>query len=147
MSDLSAAPRQVYRYEDLDRVLNPTSIAIVGASPRAGSFGERLQKNLAGFDGRVYLVNAKYDRIGEHVCYSSLSALPETPDCVAITVSREAAEPIVREAGRNGAGGVILYASGYAETEKSERIAEQLRLSEISREFGLHILGPNCLGI
>jgi acyl-CoA synthetase (NDP forming) len=147
MSELHTAPRQVYRYEHLDRVLNPTSIAIVGASPRAGSFGERLQKNLAGFDGRVYLVNAKYDRIWEHPCYPSLRALPETPDCVAITVSREAAEPIVREAGQNGAGGVILYASGYAETGKSERIAEQFRLSEISRELGLPILGPNCLGI
>jgi acyl-CoA synthetase (NDP forming) len=144
---MKAAPRQVYQHGDLDRVLNPKSIAIVGASSRAGSFGERLQKNLAPYDGRVFLINAKYDRLGDQPCYPSLSALPEVPDCVAVTVPREAAEAVILEAGRLRAGGVILYASGYAETRKPERIAEQRRLSEISRESGLRILGPNCLGI
>jgi acyl-CoA synthetase (NDP forming) len=139
--------RRVYRHADLDRVLSPRSIAIVGASPRAGSFGERLQKNLVGFEGQLYLVNAKYDRLGELPCYPSLEALPQVPDCVAVAVPREAAEPVVLEAARVGAGGVILYASGYAETRKPERIAEQERLQAIAREWGLRILGPNCLGI
>jgi acyl-CoA synthetase (NDP forming) len=74
-------------------------------------------------------------------------ALPEVPDCVAITVRREAVEPIVHEAGRLGAGGVILYASGYAETGDPQRIAEQQRLTAIALEFSMPILGPNCLGI
>ena len=59
MTEGPVSSRRVYRHAQLDRVLNPQSIAIVGASPRAGSFGERLQKNLAGFQGRLYLVNAK----------------------------------------------------------------------------------------
>lgn len=139
--------RRVYRHADLDRVLNPKSIAIVGASPRPGSSGERSQKNLNGFSGRVYLVNAKYERLGEDPCYPALDALPEVPDCVVVAVPREAAEPLVLQAGRIGAGGAILYASGYAETRKPERIAEQGRLSGISAEYGLRILGPNCLGI
>lgn len=148
MRDTASDPsRGVYRHADLDRVLSPRSIAIVGASPRAGSFGERLQKNLAGFEGQLYLVNAKYDRLGELPCYPSLAALPEVPDCVAVAVPREAAEPVVLEAARAGAGGVILYASGYAETRKPERIAEQARLKAIARDFGLRIVGPNCLGI
>ncbi|NMF88556.1 acetate--CoA ligase family protein [Aromatoleum petrolei] len=141
------SPRRVYRHTELDRVLNPRSIAIVGASPRPGSFGERLQKNLDGFSGRVYLVNAKYEEVGGVPCFSSISALPEVPDCVAITVAREAAEPIVQEAGELGAGGVILYASGYAETGKPERVAEQSRLTELGHRYNLRILGPNCLGI
>jgi acyl-CoA synthetase (NDP forming) len=139
--------RQVYRHGDLDRVLNPASIAVVGASPRPGSFGERLQNNLGGYAGAVFLVNAKYDRLGDLPCYPSLAALPQVPDCVAVTVPREAAEAVVREAGEIGAGGVILYASGYAETGKPERVAEQRRLSEIAARFKLPILGPNCLGI
>ena len=142
-----SSPRRLYRHADLDRVLNPRSIAIVGASSRAGSFGERLQKNLEGYEGRVFLVNAKYQELGGLPCYPSLAALPEVPDCVAVTVPREAAEPIVREAGEVGAGGVILYASGYAETGKAERIAEQQRLASLAREFNLRVLGPNCLGI
>ncbi|MDR2188079.1 MAG: acetate--CoA ligase family protein [Azonexus sp.] len=142
-----SSSRRLYRHADLDRILNPGSIAIVGASPRAGSFGERLQKNLADFEGRVFLVNAKYQELDGLPCYPSLSALPEVPDCVAITVPREAAEPAVREAGELGAGGVILYASGYAETGKPERVEEQKRLTALAREYKLRILGPNCLGI
>jgi acetate---CoA ligase (ADP-forming) len=139
--------RPLYRHAELDRVLNPASIAIIGASPKTGSFGERVLANLAGFQGDIYLVNAKYERLGERPCYPSITALPAVPDCVAITVPREAAEDVVREAAAAGAGGVILYASGYAETRLAERIAQQQHLGQISRESGLKILGPNCLGI
>ena len=140
-------PRAVYRHSDLDRFLNPKSIAIVGASPRPGSFGARLQSNLAAYDGRVYPVNAKYGRLDDLKCYPSLSDLPEAPDCVAIAVAREVAESVVEEAAQIGAGGVIVYASGYAETRKPDWIAAQRRLSEISRTHGLPIMGPNCLGM
>lgn len=144
---MASSTRPVYRYAELDRVLNPRSIAIVGASAKAGSFGERLLGNLSEYPGEIYLVNAKYDRLGERRCYPSVAALPAVPDCVAVTVPREAAEEVVREAARAGAGGVILYASGYAETQLPERIELQRRLSAIARESGLKILGPNCLGI
>jgi len=145
----SGAPGQrgVYRHGDLDRLLNPRSIAIVGASPRPGSFGERMLANLAEYDGRIHLVNAKYAELDGRRCYPSLEALPESPDCVAITVPREAAEAVVEEAVRMRAGGVILFASGYAETGKPERRAQQERLGAIARERGLRIIGPNCLGI
>ena len=144
---MSGSVRAVYRYADLDRVLNPASIAIVGASARPGSFGERLQTNLRGYTGSVFLVNAKYDRLGDLTCYPSLATLPQVPDCVAVTVPRESAESVVREAGEIAAGGVILYASGYAETGKADRIAEQRRLGELASKFNLRVLGPNCLGI
>jgi acyl-CoA synthetase (NDP forming) len=144
---VAALRRPVYRHRDLERVLNPASVAVVGASARSGSFGERLQANLSGYQGRIYLVNARYERLGDAECYPSLAALPEPPDCVAVAVPREAAESVVREAGQAGAGGLILYASGYAETRKPERIAEQERLTALAQEYRLRILGPNCLGI
>jgi acyl-CoA synthetase (NDP forming) len=131
----------------LDRVLNPRHVCIVGASPKQGSFGERVLANLAGFGGNVYLVNSKYDRIGERLCYPSMASLPENPDCVAVVAPRDAVEPIVREAAQLAVGGVILYASGYAETQLAERIELQLRLRTIGLDTGLKILGPNCLGI
>ncbi len=139
--------RSVYRHAELDRVLNPKSIAIVGASPKVGSFGNRVLGNLAGFDGDIYLVNSKYAQLGERRCFPSIASLPVVPDCVAVTVPRESAEDIVREAAYVGAGGVILYASGYAETQLPARVEEQQRLCDIARESGLKILGPNCLGI
>ena len=144
----AASTRAVYRHAELDRVLNPKSVCIVGASPKPGSFGERVLTNLAGFGGNIYLVNAKYESIGDRRCYPSLAELPENPDCVAVVAPREAVEEIVREAAELSVGGVILYASGYAETQLPERIDLQRRLqSDIGLESGLKILGPNCLGI
>jgi acyl-CoA synthetase (NDP forming) len=143
-----APPRaHVYRRADLERVLHPSSIAIVGASSRVGSFGERVLNNLTGYAGNVHLVNAKYDRLGDRACHPSLSALPESPDCVVVCVPREGVEEVVLEAAGVRAGGVILFASGYAETGKEDRIAQQTRLSGIAAESGLRVLGPNCLGI
>jgi acyl-CoA synthetase (NDP forming) len=143
----SAATRPVYRHAELDRVLNPKHVCIVGASPKAGSFGERVLANLAGFGGNIYLVNSKYDKIGDRRCYPSMASLPENPDCVAVVAPRDAVEEIAREAARLRVGGLILYASGYAETRLPERIELQRRLQIIGRDFGLKILGPNCLGI
>jgi acyl-CoA synthetase (NDP forming) len=142
-----ALTRAVYRHAELDRVLNPKSVCIVGASPRIGSFGERVLTNLSGFGGNIYLVNAKYQAIGDRRCYPGLAALPESPDCVAVVAPREAVEEIVLEAARLRVGGVILYASGYAETRLAERMELQRRLGDIALQSGLKILGPNCLGI
>jgi acyl-CoA synthetase (NDP forming) len=139
--------RPVYRHAELDRVLNPKHVCIVGASPRVGSFGERVLTNLGGFGGNIYLVNSKYDKIGDRRCYPSMTTLPENPDCVAVVAPRDAVEDIVREAAQLRVGGVILYASGYAETRLPERIELQLRLERIGLDSGLKILGPNCLGI
>jgi acetate---CoA ligase (ADP-forming) len=142
-----ALTRPVYRHAELDRVLNPKSVCIVGASSRTGSFGERVLTNLSGFGGNIYLVNPKYEAIGDRRCYASMAALPENPDCVAVVAPREVVEEIVLDAARLRVGGVILYASGYAETRLAERMELQRRLGNIGLESGLKILGPNCLGI
>ena len=143
----STPTRPVYRHAELDRVLNPRHVCIVGASPKTGSFGDRVLTNLAGFGGNIYLVNSKYDLIGDRRCYPSMASLPENPDCVAVVAPRDAVEDIVREAAQLRVGGVILYASGYAETQLPERIDLQCRLESIGLDSGLKILGPNCLGI
>ena len=87
--------------------------------------------NLAGFGGNVYLVNSKYDKIGDRRCYPSMASLPENPDCVAVVAPRDAVEEIVREAAHLAVGGVILYASGYAETQLPERIELQLSFGKL----------------
>ncbi len=138
--------RSLYRYDQLDRLLNPASIAIIGASARPGAFGERVQANLCGYTGRLHLVNARYETLGGLPCHPTLSALPEVPDCAVICVAREAVEPVVEECIAKGVGGAIIFASGYAETGKPERAAQQAWLARRAREAGLPIIGPNCIG-
>jgi acetate---CoA ligase (ADP-forming) len=137
----------VYSREQLSRLLHPASIAVIGASSRAGSFGERVLLNMAHFAGRAYPVNARYQAIGEHKCYPNVRDLPEVPDCAVITAAREAVEEIVLDCAKAGVGGAIIFASGYSETGKEDRIAQQERLAAIARETGLRIVGPNCIGV
>ena len=137
----------VYSRAQLSRLLHPHSVAVIGASSRAGSFGERVLHNLTHYSGRYYPVNARYQKIGDLTCYPSVLDLPEAVDCAVVTAAREAVEEIVLECAKAGVGGVIVFASGYSETGKEDRIAQQQRLAAISRETGLRIVGPNCIGV
>ncbi len=144
---MTDADRPLYSHAELRRLLAPQSVALVGASERAGAFGNRVAANMAGFRGRLHLVNARYSRIGDQPCHPSLAALPEVPDCVVLAVAREAVEAVLAEAVALGVGGAIVFASGYAETAKPERVAEQARLQALARASGMPIIGPNCIGI
>ena len=64
--------RNLYTRAELARLIAPRSIAIVGASPRTGSFGLRTLENLAHFRGDIWPVNPKYQKVGEHACYPTL---------------------------------------------------------------------------
>lgn len=136
-----------YDHAALSRLIAPVSIAVIGASARAGAFGQRVEQNLAGFAGRLHLVNARYDHLGDRPCHRSLSALPEVPDCIVICTGKEHVTPLIEEAARLGVGGAVIFASAFAETGKPDDIAMQARLTAIAAESGLRIVGPNCLGI
>lgn len=137
----------VYTREQLTRLLHPASIAVIGASTRAGSFGERVLFNMKHYAGRSYPVNARYQTIGEQTCYPNVRDLPEVPDCAVVTAARDAVEEIVLDCAKAGVGGVIIFASGYSETGRDDRIAQQERLAAIARETGVRIVGPNCIGV
>jgi acetyl-CoA synthetase len=144
---MTDAERPLYTHAQLRRLLDPRRVALVGASERAGAFGNRVAANMAGFRGHLDLVNARYERIGDRPCHPSLAALAEVPDCVVIAVAREAVAPVLAEAAALGVGGAIVFASGYAETAKPERVAEQAHLKALARTSGMPIIGPNCIGI
>jgi acyl-CoA synthetase (NDP forming) len=137
----------VYSHDQLTRLLHPASIAVVGASTRAGAFGKQVLANMAHYTGRSYPVNARYETINGQTCYPGIAALPEVPDCAVICAPREAVEDIVLDCVRAGVGGAIIFASGYTETGKADRAAQQERLAAIARESGLRIVGPNCIGV
>ncbi len=139
--------RNVYRHPDLRRLLQPASVALVGASANAASLGGRTLANLAPFPGRLFPVNSKHAALGGRTCYPSISALPEPPDCVVLAVPQESVEAVVTECAQRGAGAVIVLASGYAETGLPEDAAAQQRLLAIGRAHGMRVVGPNCVGV
>ena len=139
--------RDLYTARELGRMLAPQSIAVVGASETAGNFGRRSIENLCDYKGVVHAVNPNYKEVAGRPCVASLRALPAPPDCVVVAVPRERVEAVVEEAAAIGAGGVIVYASGYAETGLPDRVLEQERLADIGRKAGMPIIGPNCIGI
>lgn len=144
---LTPERRAAYTRAELERLVAPRSIAVVGASPRAGSFGVRTLENLAQFAGEVFPVNAKYEMIGERRCYASLASLPRSPDCVVLAVPREGVEAALEEAAAAGAGSAIVFASGYGEMTREDAARAQHRLGEIARAAKMPMLGPNCMGM
>ncbi|WP_048439178.1 acetate--CoA ligase family protein [Caenimonas sp. SL110] len=130
--------------ESLVRALSPRSVAVVGASNRPGSFGQRTLDNLASYAGTVYMVSKTAAELSQGRTYPSLSDLPQVPDCVVLATPGEIAEPLVQECASIGVGGVIVYASGFGEVGDTER---QQRLGDIARRSGMALFGPNCLGV
>jgi acetate---CoA ligase (ADP-forming) len=141
------ASRVLYHHDDLHRLINPKVVAVVGASETRGSFGERTLSNMAGFTGKVFAINPKYQNLLGRPCVPSLADMPESPDCVVLCVARPMVEGMIEAAAAVKAGGVIVYASGFAETAKPDRIEAQQRLIELSQRTGVRVVGPNCVGL
>jgi len=140
------ANRRLYRHADLARMLNPQSIAIIGASARPGAFGERVSASLKDYQGRTYLVNPRYEMIGDTKCYPSASALPESPDVCVVVTAREAVEGVTQDCIDAKTGGIIVFASGYSEVGTQERIDQQTRLAKMASDARVPLVGPNCIG-
>jgi len=147
MTASSIKHRPVYRHQDMKRLLNPASIAVIGVSTTPTSMGYKGFNNLKSFTGKSFRINPRYETMDGQPCFPSVKALPEVPDAVLIAVPRAAVEASVLECAEAGVGGVVIFASGYHETGIPERTAEQERLTAIAREANMRIIGPNTMGI
>ena len=132
----------------ISRLLRPRSIAIVGASPKAGSLGGGVLANLQRFrfGGDLHLVNPRYDRIGERLCVRSIPELPDGIDCAVLAIPNEHVVDAVRACAKKGMGGLIVLAGGFAEVGEEGKRAQQ-EIAAIAQEAGLALQGPNCLGM
>ena len=133
---------------DLQGLLDPASIAVVGASESPHKVGGRPLQYLAqqGFRGRVYPVNPRAERIQGLQAYASLDALPEVPDAVILCVGSDVVEAQLSLCAQLGVRAVVLFASGYAELGAQGQ-AEQHKLVDICRRGGMRLLGPNSIGV
>ncbi|CAM3391544.1 acetate--CoA ligase family protein [Paracidovorax anthurii] len=130
----------------ISRLLQPRSVAVIGASADAGKTAGRPVSYLVkhGFKGDIYPVNPKVDRIGELTCYPDVAALPGVPDVAIVLLGAERAHLAVRDLAARGCAAAIVLASGYTETgEDGARRQKQL----IEAAGSMRILGPNTIGL
>jgi acyl-CoA synthetase (NDP forming) len=134
---------------DLSRLIDPRSIALVGASDREGSIGERTLTNLlthSEFAGDVYLVNPTRPEIRGRRCWPSVASLPATPDVAVVAVPASGVLAVIEECVARGVAFAVILSSGFGEAG-AEGEREQQRMKEIAERGGLRLYGPNCPGL
>ncbi|HDQ06739.1 MAG TPA: acetyl CoA synthetase subunit alpha, partial [Candidatus Bathyarchaeota archaeon] len=134
---------------NLEKIFNPESIAVIGASDEENSVGYTLMKNLTekgGYEGKVYPVNIHKTEILGVKAYQNVSQLPETVDLAVIATPAKSVPPLVEECGKAGILGIIIISSGFMEIgAQSKELKNQIQ--EIKRKYNLRIIGPNSLGV
>ncbi len=132
----------------IHKMLNPRSIAVVGATERMQYGGRFLRAAMQSGDRvRVYPVNPRYDELLGLECYPSVRDLPEAPDAVGVIVPYHLVIPTLRDAAERGAGSGIVISAGFSERGVEDRRELQAELGQVARETGVRISGPNCLGL
>ncbi|OYX65982.1 MAG: CoA-binding protein [Sphingomonadales bacterium 32-64-17] len=133
--------------EQIDRLLRPKSVAVIGASDRHGALGCTLLNNLVQykFAGEIYPVNPKRDELQGLKVYHSVNELPHGVDCAVLAIPRPFVLDTVRDLAKNGCGAVVIYAAGFSEAGE-EGAKDQAELARIAAESGMIVEGPNCLG-
>ena len=133
---------------DLAPLLNPQSIAVVGASERPGSAGRLVLENLRylGYEGNVYAVHPKHEDVLGFPCYPDLGSLPGPVDSVAVLLGADKVLPVLKEAVEVGARAAWVLASGFGEAGP-EGQARQAELVRFAGATGLPVCGPNCIGV
>jgi acetate---CoA ligase (ADP-forming) len=132
----------------IGKMLNPRSIAVVGASPKGGYGGRLLTKVLLSKDRvPVYPVNPNYDEIMGVRAYRSLADLPEAPDLVGVVVPYQKVLGVLQECVDKKAGSALIISAGFAERATDEGRDLQRQIGVFAKTSGLRIAGPNCLGL
>src|SRR3546814_566075 len=131
----------------IERLLKPRSIAIVGASDKPGALGGTLLSNLQRnrFSGVIYPINPKRDEIAGLACLKSPAELPEGVDCAVLAVPKPLVLDTVRQLAARKVGSVVIFSAGFAEGGE-EGLAQQREIAQIASENAMVIEGPNCLG-
>ena len=132
---------------DLEPLLAPRSVAVVGATDRPGSYADQTLRNLAalGFPGAVWGVHPTRREVHGRTCVPALRDLPGPVDAVVVAIPAAAVPAVIDEAGATGCGGAVVYAAGFGETPEGTDLDRALRAA--AARHGLPVCGPNCDGL
>ncbi|HSO77509.1 MAG TPA: acetate--CoA ligase family protein [Bacteroidales bacterium] len=130
-----------------DKLLNPSTIAVIGGSDDITKTGGKVLKNLlgCGFKGKVYVVNPKKDLVQGVRAYADVSQLPQTDLAILAIPARFCPDAVRTLAREKGTGGFIILSAGFSE-ENHEGAALEKEIVSIVASHGGTLIGPNCIG-
>jgi len=129
----------------MDRLMNPRSVAVIGASDTEGKIGNSVMKNLinGGYAGEIFPINPKAAEIMGRKAYPSIGDVPGEVDVAVFAVPAKFVPGALTECGEKGVPAAVLIPSGFAETGNQ---ALQDEIVEIGHRYGIRMLGPNIYG-
>ncbi|HEY7046875.1 MAG TPA: GNAT family N-acetyltransferase [Jatrophihabitantaceae bacterium] len=131
------------------RLLFPRSVAVVGASSDVGKIGNVVFRNLLrmGLEGTLYPVNEHAPHVSGVRAYPSVLDVPDPIDLAVICVPADVVPPVVSQCAAKGVHGLVVISGGYGEHgSEAGRTAQRALVAE-SRQHGMRVIGPNCLGV
>lgn len=133
---------------NIECLIRPRSIGVVGVSPTPGAAGTAVVVNLENFayQGEVHLVSRGRTEVGGRKCVPTIDELPPGLDTIVLAVPVDVVVDSVRACAARRARSVVVFAAGFAEAGE-EGIEAQREIAQISEEAGMPVLGPNCLGL
>ena len=132
----------------LEALLKPRSIAVIGASRKEATIGNKLFHNLLHqeFQGVVYPVNPNADAVASVKTYPSVMDIPGSVDMAVIITPADTVPRLVEECGQKGVRVLVVISAGFGETG-TEGIKKQEQILATTRHYGMRLVGPNCMGV
>ncbi|UCH63982.1 MAG: acetate--CoA ligase family protein [Fidelibacterota bacterium] len=126
----------------------PDGVAVIGASRDPEKLGHGILSNIltSGYQGNVYPVNPKTEEVLGLPSYPSVKDIPDALDLAVIVIPERFVPDALRECGEKGLKAVIVITAGFGETGV-EGVHREQEITAIAREYGLRVIGPNCLGV
>jgi acetyl-CoA synthetase (ADP-forming) len=133
----------------IDGILHARSVAVLGASDDISKFGGRIIHFLSrhGFEGDLYPINLRRDTVAGRRAYPTIDAVPAAPDVAIMAVPADTLINTLRGVADAGVGCSVIITNGFAELGDQEGVDRQQEIVRISRQSGMRIIGPNCMGI
>lgn len=128
--------------------LEPRSVAVIGASRKQGTIGNKLFSNLlhGGFTGVAYPVNPNAQSVASVKTYPTVLDIPGEIDLAIVIVPADTVQQVVEQCGKKGVRGIVVISAGFGESG-TEGTVKQKKLVETVLKYRLRLIGPNCMGI
>ena len=129
------------------RMLDPRTVALIGATEAEGTVGRTIMENLMGSGDRtIYPINPHHETVFDLKCFPGIAAVPETVDLAVVATPAATVPDVLLECAKAGVHGAIVVSAGFSETGK-EGAALERRIQKMLRDYPMRVVGPNCLGI